>query len=150
MFRDCDTQITWVNHETLLWVSVYFRTRKPLSLYVFSPLKCLLPSLPPNISLRRSMSTHIRFEGSLKTISLILPSSSSLRYSSNIRYSTHYTNIKRPATQRQHSESFNGLDKRGPSSVDLLSTVTASSVSNNMTSRMLLQSNKCHKDDCGS
>jgi hypothetical protein len=96
------------------------------------------------------MSTHIRFEGSLKTISLILPSSSSLHCPSNKRYFTDYTNIERPATQRQHSKSFNGLGKRGPSSADLLSRVTASSVSNNMTSRMLLQLNKCHKDDCGS
>jgi hypothetical protein len=85
------------------------------------------------------MSTHIQFEDSLKTISLIPPSSSSLHCPSNKRYSADYTNIKRSATQRQHSESFNGLGKRRPSSADLLSTVTAASVSNNRISRMSLQ-----------
>jgi hypothetical protein len=43
MFRDCDTQITWVNHETLLWVSVnelgWVYSNIESSFYLFIPLR---------------------------------------------------------------------------------------------------------------
>ncbi|KAI8884373.1 hypothetical protein K501DRAFT_332689 [Backusella circina FSU 941] len=96
-------------------------------------------SLPPDIRLRRSMSTHIQFEDALKTISLAPHLSPSLRCLSNKRYSADCTNIKRSATQCHPSESFIGLGKRRPSSVDLLSTTVPTTVSNNRISRMSLQ-----------